>query len=98
MRINRLSLRQFRRHDELDIELAPGLTVVRGPNEAGKTTLQRAVELVLTRRVTSSSNDIDGFRTWGGQTGADVAIPRRAEELVINWRLEMVSSFFTRNV
>ena len=35
----------------LDIDLAPGLTVVRGPNEAGKTTIQRAIELALTRRV-----------------------------------------------
>ena len=36
MRITRLQLRDFRRHRDLDLELAPGLTVVRGPNEAGK--------------------------------------------------------------
>jgi uncharacterized protein YhaN len=64
VRITRLRLRWFRRHADLDLELAPGLTVVRGPNEAGKTTLQRALELGLTRRVTSSSGDLDGVRTW----------------------------------
>jgi DNA repair exonuclease SbcCD ATPase subunit len=73
VRISRLSLRGFRRHGALDLELAPGLTVVRGPNESGKTTIQRALELVLTRRVTSSSADIDGFRTWGSVSGGDGA-------------------------
>ena len=64
MRITRLQLRDVKRYAELDIDLAPGLTVVRGPNEAGKTTIQRAVELVLTRRVTSASADLDTLRRW----------------------------------
>ena len=70
MRIRRLQLRDFRRYRDLDLRLAPGLTVVRGPNEAGKTTLQRAIELVLTRKVTSASSDLDGFRPWDSEDGA----------------------------
>jgi DNA repair exonuclease SbcCD ATPase subunit len=73
VRIARLSLRQFRRYSTLDLEFAPGLTVVRGPNESGKTTIQRALELVLTRRATSASADLDGHRSWGSQTGGDGA-------------------------
>ncbi|NJD29774.1 MAG: hypothetical protein FIA92_15970 [Chloroflexi bacterium] len=65
MRIRRLQIRNIRQHADLDIELAPGLTVVRGPNESGKSTLQRAIELALTRRVTSGSQDLDAIRTWG---------------------------------
>ncbi|MBF8289332.1 MAG: 23 protein [Chloroflexi bacterium] len=65
MRITRLRLENLRRHRALDLELARGLTVVRGPNESGKTTIQRAIELGLTRRVTSASADIDGLRSWG---------------------------------
>jgi DNA repair exonuclease SbcCD ATPase subunit len=65
VRITRLRVEHLRRHEKLDLELARGLTVVRGPNESGKTTLQRAIELGLTRRVTSASADIDGLRTWG---------------------------------
>jgi len=53
VRVRKLSARDFRRYRALDITFAPGLTVVRGPNEAGKTTVQRALELVLTRRVTT---------------------------------------------
>ena len=64
MRITRLQLRNVRRHADLDLPLAPGLTVIRGPNESGKSTIQRALELALTRRVTSGSGDLDGMRSW----------------------------------
>jgi DNA repair exonuclease SbcCD ATPase subunit len=64
VRITRLQLRNVRRHADLDLTLAPGLTVVRGPNESGKSTIQRALELALTRRVTSGSADLDGMRAW----------------------------------
>jgi DNA repair exonuclease SbcCD ATPase subunit len=64
VRITRLQLRNVRRHADLDLELAPGLTIVRGPNESGKSTIQRAIELGLTRRVTSGSGDLDGIRSW----------------------------------
>ena len=64
MRITRLQLRNVRRHADIDLALAPGLTVIRGPNESGKSTIQRALELALTRRVTSGSGDMDGMRSW----------------------------------
>jgi DNA repair exonuclease SbcCD ATPase subunit len=65
VRITRLRIANLRRHRDLDLELHRGLTVVRGPNESGKTTLQRALELVLTRRVTSASAEMDALRSWG---------------------------------
>ncbi|HET7704062.1 MAG TPA: AAA family ATPase [Candidatus Limnocylindrales bacterium] len=64
MRITRLTLRDFRRYRELEIPLSPGLTIVHGPNEAGKTTIQRAIELALTRKATSGGADIDALRSW----------------------------------
>ncbi len=70
MRITSLAVRDLRRYREASIELAPGLNVIRGPNEAGKSTLQRALELVLTRKVTSSAQELDGLVPWGA--GPDV--------------------------
>ena len=58
-------MRNLRVHRDLDVELAPGLTVVRGPNEAGKSTFQRAVELGLFRRATATGVEIDALRSWG---------------------------------
>jgi DNA repair exonuclease SbcCD ATPase subunit len=65
VRITRLKIQQFRRHQDLELEIARGLTIIRGPNESGKTTIQRAIELGLTRRATSGSGDIEALRTWG---------------------------------
>jgi len=65
VRVRRLTGRDFRRYRTFDVELAPGLTVIRGPNEAGKSTIQRALELVLTRRVTSAAGELEALRPWG---------------------------------
>ncbi len=64
MRVRRISGRDFRRYRTFDIELAPGLTVIRGPNEAGKTTVQKALELALTKRVTSTAGELEALRSW----------------------------------
>lgn len=70
MRVRKLVVQDFRRHRALDVDFAPGLTVVRGPNEAGKSTIQRALELVLTRRVTSTAAEIEALRPWGAPDSA----------------------------
>ncbi len=70
MRIRRLQIRDLRRYRELDIDLAPGVTVVRGPNEAGKSTIQRAIELAITRRVTSTAADLESLRPWDAEGDA----------------------------
>ena len=65
MKVTRLHLRDFKRHADLTVEPAPGLTVIRGPNEAGKTTIQRALELALFRRVTSQDGEMRDGQRWG---------------------------------
>jgi uncharacterized protein YhaN len=76
-------MRNLRRHDDLTVDLAPGLTVVRGPNEAGKTTLQRAIELALTRKVTAGGADMDSYARW------DAAAADRPEiEMAFTWEDE----------
>jgi AAA domain len=64
VRITKLNVRDFRRYREFEVPLAPGLTIVHGPNEAGKTTIQRALELVLTRKATAGGLEMDGLRPW----------------------------------
>lgn len=64
MIITRLRLANFRRHRTLDVTLGPGLNVVRGANEAGKSTVQRAIEMALFRRPTFSGAELDDTRPW----------------------------------
>ena len=80
MRISRLQITDMRRYRDLDVSLARGLTVVRGPNEAGKTTIQRAIELVLTRKATSGSADLDGLRPWDADPDARPVIAIEFEQ------------------
>ena len=69
MQITRIRLENVKRHADLVLEFAPGLTVVRGPNEAGKSTIQRAIEMVLFRKATSTAQELEGVRTWGEGRG-----------------------------
>jgi DNA repair exonuclease SbcCD ATPase subunit len=82
VRIRRLQVRDLRRYRELDVDLDPGVTVVRGPNEAGKTTIQRAIELAITRRVTSAAAELDSLRPWDAPDDARpwIAIEFEQEE------------------
>ena len=74
MRITRLAIHDLRRYRDAELAFAPGLTVVRGPNEAGKSTLQRAIELALTRRVTATAGEIAALVSWDGGPEARTAI------------------------
>ncbi|MGH2512728.1 MAG: ATP-binding protein [Candidatus Limnocylindrales bacterium] len=63
-RIYRVQLRNVRRHTSLDVAFAPGLTIVRGPNEAGKSTLADAIALGLTP---ASATQAAALRSWGAR-------------------------------
>ena len=80
MRVRKISGRDFRRYRAFDIDFAPGLTVVRGPNESGKTTVQRALELALTRRATSTAGELEALRPWGAPPEARSVITVEFEQ------------------
>ena len=56
------------------------MTVIRGPNEAGKTTIQRALELALTRRATSTAAEVEALRPWGAPPEARSVITVEFEQ------------------
>lgn len=70
MRISRLQLHDVKRYRDLQIDLAPGLTIVRGPNEAGKSTIVQAIELGLTGSAGAARSDLDGLRSWDADPAA----------------------------
>ncbi|AZT83419.1 GTP-binding protein [Marinobacter sp. NP-4(2019)] len=70
MKLQRLrieQLRQFRQPIEL-ADLGPGLNLVHGPNESGKSTLVRAIRAAFFERHRSSS--VDDLRPWGDSSAA----------------------------
>ena len=79
MRIDRLRLTDFKAHDELEIEPAAGLTIVRGPNEAGKSSLQQALELALFRKADANRADIRQAWAWGSEQPPQVELDFEAD-------------------
>ncbi|MFN2615795.1 MAG: DNA replication/repair protein RecF [Thermoleophilaceae bacterium] len=67
MRLDRLELRDFRNYEHAELGLAPGLTVVAGPNAAGKTNLLEALYFGCTGRSPRTANERELVRR-----GADV--------------------------
>ena len=52
MKLLRLRVRAFRGLDERELTFAPlGVTIVQGPNEAGKSSLAEAIDLLLDEHV-----------------------------------------------
>lgn len=74
MRIDAIRLLDFKRHRDLEVNPAPGLTVIRGPNEAGKSTIQEALELVLFRKADANREDIRQAYSWGSEDPPEVSI------------------------
>jgi DNA repair exonuclease SbcCD ATPase subunit len=56
--------------EDLEIDFSEGLNVISGPNEAGKSTLMRAIWLALTRRCTSKAKEIREIVPNSGGTPA----------------------------
>src|SRR3982751_3024110 len=69
MKIQRLHLDGFGRWTDMDIEFAPGLNVIYGANEAGKSTMQQAILAMLYGLSTQRTNGqsvLEHFRPWHG--------------------------------
>jgi DNA repair exonuclease SbcCD ATPase subunit len=74
MRITRLGLTDVKRHARLDIRPAAGLTIVRGPNEAGKSTLHEALEMVLFRKADANREDVRSIHRWGTEAHPEIVL------------------------
>ncbi len=70
MRIQRISLRDFRGVDTLDVEFDPsGVTIVEGRNEIGKTSIADAFMLLLDSKDSSGSRPIKDVQPIGRDVG-----------------------------
>jgi len=79
MRITRLGLTDFGCHAKLEIEPAAGLTIVRGPNEAGKSTIHEALRLALYRKADSNREDVRHAYRWGASGPPEVRLEFEAD-------------------
>lgn len=76
MRIHSIALRNFRAIDHLDIDHLPetGVIVIHGCNEAGKSTIVDAIDLVLRERHSAGGKKIKVFAPAGKDVGPEVTL------------------------
>ena len=84
MRLHRLRVFNFAAVQEADLAFGPGLNVLHGPNDLGKSTLVDAIRLALLLPYTSSY--IESFIPWAGATEPVVEITFETEAQRI-WRI-----------
>lgn len=65
MIIRRLTLRDFRRFADYKVEFAPGLNLIVGNNEEGKSTLREALALALYESPKTTNKRVLEQRRWG---------------------------------
>ncbi|MFZ2510745.1 MAG: AAA family ATPase [Gordonia sp. (in: high G+C Gram-positive bacteria)] len=90
MRLHRLRLKDFRGIEERDIEFADsGITVVEGANEAGKSSMIEALDLLLGVKDDSKGAGVRAVKPAGRDVGSEVC----AEISCGPWRFEYFKRF-----
>ncbi len=64
MIIKRLSLRNFKKFRDETIGFEPGLNVIKGPNEAGKSTIHAALRMALFAKPTATGQEVKQAKSW----------------------------------
>ena len=86
MIIQRLRTRNFGCLGERELEFASGLNIIRGPNEAGKSTLQAALLTVLFQKADTTSRAVHRWQSWGTRNLFEIIVEFTAAGN--QWRLE----------
>jgi DNA repair exonuclease SbcCD ATPase subunit len=69
MRIRRLRLVNFKRFADHEVVLEPGLNLIVGPNESGKSSIAEALSIVLFADPASRVASVRSLEKWGGSGG-----------------------------
>jgi hypothetical protein len=84
MRLHRLRIASFAAIDSVDVEFGPGLNVLYGPNDLGKSTVVAAIRLGLLLPHTSTHCDQYISWTGGGDPVVEVTFETEAQRI---WRI-----------
>lgn len=94
MILHRLYLRRFLGIVDGSFEFAPGVNVIVGPNEAGKSTLRQAVKTALYENPATTSQEIKGLQTWGVEDGPEIML----EFEIDGRRFSLLKDFANRKI
>lgn len=79
MFIEKLDLKRFGKLKDFKAQFSKGINLIKGPNEAGKSTLVEALSVVLFEDPNSSRKEIKEKTTWGFSQGFEMNLDFTAE-------------------
>ncbi len=74
MIISRLTTTNFKCYANESWQFAPGLNIIYGPNESGKTSIQEALILGLFGDATSEKKGLKAYQRWGSEEGMKITL------------------------
>lgn len=74
MRIEKITLRNFRGVGDSTVEFSPGVTIVAGPNEVGKSSIAEALRVLRTYKDSSKAGAIRALQPVGRDVGPEVEV------------------------
>ncbi|MGH2453370.1 MAG: ATP-binding protein [bacterium] len=74
MRLLALRLRNFRRFDDAEYRFDPGLNLLVGPNEAGKSTLRQAILAAFFVNPATTAKKVAEWRPWGSDRVGSISV------------------------
>jgi predicted ATP-dependent endonuclease of OLD family len=86
MRLLRLRLANYRGIDESEVRFGPkGLTIVEGPNEAGKTSLSEAIRLLFDYLDSSKHNEVKAIKPVTRDVGPEIELEAESGPYVFTY-------------
>lgn len=74
MILSRLRLKRFMRFDDLELLLKPGLNLIVGSNESGKSTIVEALGIALFVDPATTSKSVHSLEAWGSAGGMELEL------------------------
>ena len=74
MYLRTVNIRNFRTIASLDLQLAPGLNILFGANETGKSTFLEALHAAFFVNADSAKTDVNKYRPWESQADPSVRV------------------------
>ena len=81
-----LSVRNFRSYEEFTLELDAGVTVLAGPNAAGKTNLVEALQLLTAGRSFRTTSPAPLVRAGETRASAELLVEGDGRRVDLGWR------------
>ncbi len=86
MRFRRLRLNDYRGIDESEVDFSPdGLTVVEGPNEAGKTSLSEAIRILFDYLDSSRHSDVKAIKPVNRDVGPSIELEAESGPFIFTY-------------